>query len=416
MSRKVEWYEHDPAWTELANHCKCCMEPSCKCKLLMRNFGSWALKLPAQQGVTNAAPGGTWLWFKFTKCKQLRWTCLICGDTFGPSLDPPDVQHFTFGGTLMKHHGSGGHLRNAATMGFGDSSGDSKVPSADMFKELLAAFQKGGAPSAGFVLPSGKIGRIKAEKMLWCLHQANGDTKRRHLHSAEVLLMSRDERHGRLHIRIICASEDYIETFRAYLGQARNYNPDALGITQATVDVCREACTSRAHCPTQSAVPPYFDEKLFGRMRHAAEGIAIDSAESEVVSARDMARAKIDGSEADFPNCIHILRDAAHSARRTLQRLFAADKVLDYTMQFFFLLANMVQWSDDLRRLYFECTEKSDDAMVSTSFSHMRAAKHRIESWLTPLSRCCLDPEGHLMSAVHATFFLKIYNNPPRAK
>ena len=345
---------------------------------------------------------------------------MICGDPQsrhgGGGLDPSDVQTLKLS-NLMQHHRSPRHLRNAAKMGFGDSSGcDSKVPNTTMFKELLAAFQKGGAPSAGFVLPSGKISRLKAEKMLWCLHQANGDTTRRHLQIAECILLSRDERHGRLHLRTICCSEEDVEAYRAYLGQARDYNPDALGITQATVDVCKEACTSRAHCPTQSAVPPYFDEKLFGRMRHAAEGIAIDSAESEVVSARDMARAKIDGSEADFPNCIHILRDAAHSARRTLQRLFAADKVLDYTMQFFFLLANMVQWSDDLRRLYSECTEKSDDAMVSTSFSHMRAAKHRIESWLTPLSRCCLDPEGHLMSAVHATFFVKIYNNFPRAK
>ena len=385
------------------------------CKPLMRNFGSWALRLPAQQGVTNAAPQ-TWLWFKFTKCKQLRWTCLLCGEPESRGLDPSDVQSFKLC-SLMKHHRSPRHLRNAAKMGLGDSSGcDSKAPNATMFKELLAAFQKGGALSAGVVLPSGKIGYRKAEQMLWCLHEAKGDTTRRHLQIAECILLSRDERHGRLHLRTICCSKEDIETYRAYLGQARDYNPDALGLTQATIDVCKEACTSRAHCPTQSAVPPYFDEKLWEHMRHATEAIAIDSAESEVVSATDMARAKIDGSEAAFPNCIHILRDAAHSVRRVLSRLFAADKVLDYTRNYFYLIAHMIQWSDDLRRLYYECSTMSDDAIVSTSFGHMRAAKHRIESWLTPLSRCCLDPEGHLMIAVHAIFFVKIYNNFPRAK
>jgi hypothetical protein len=107
-----------------------------------------------------------------------------------------------------------------------------------------------------------------------------------------------------------------------------------------------------------------------------------------------MSTPKPDGSEADFPNANHLFRDAAHSARRLLSRLFVADKWMEYVFNFFMVLCSIVQWSGDMRTLYTECTSASFDAAVSTTFTHMRAAKHRIESYLTPLSRCCLDPSG----------------------
>ena len=51
-------------------------------------------------------------------------------------------------------------------------------------------------------------------------------------------------------------------------------------------------------------------------------------------------------------------------------------------------------------RLYQECTtEASGDCAVSAQFTHLRAAKHRIESFMTPLSRSVLGISALLMFA-----------------
>ena len=57
-------------------------------------------------------------------------------------------------------------------------------------------------------------------------------------------------------------------------------------------------------------------------------------------------------------------------------------------------IAQMIQNSDEHRKLYKQCCEESTSAAVSTNFSHLRAAKLRIETWVTPLSRILLDPEA----------------------
>ena len=119
---------------------------------------------------------------------------------------------------------------------------------------------------------------------------------------------------------------------------------------------------------------PQFHPDLYDHVRNQMEAISIDSAENEVVSARDMSRAKEDGGEPDFKNCVHILRDAAHSARRVLSRLFRADAVLEYTYKFFMVIATILQHSDEMRKLYQECTAASINKAVQTIFQHMRAA------------------------------------------
>ena len=150
--------------------------------------------------------------------------------------------------------------------------------------------------------------------------------------------------------------------------------------------------------PPEGAVLPQagtFDNTLFAEVCNKVEAVTLDSAASEVLSARDMST-QHEGAAADFPNAKHVLRDAAHNARRVLSRLFDADSVLKYTLELFMILASLIQWSDEMRKLYQECVRESQHRAVVTMFEHMRYAKHRIESWLTPLSRCCLDPEGRI--------------------
>jgi hypothetical protein len=127
------------------------------------------------------------------------------------------------------------------------------------------------------------------------------------------------------------------------------------------------------------------------------EGIAVDSASNETVAVTDMTRL-------GFPNLKWLLRDAAHSARRVLQRLWGCDPVLSDVLGIFChwrdSMGQLIQWSPEVKDVYKQCcAESSDDAAVSTEFGTMRAAKHRIETFSTPLSRAMLNPTALVMLA-----------------
>ena len=47
-----------------------------------------------------------------------------------------------------------------------------------------------------------------------------------------------------------------------------------------------------------------------------------------------------------------------------------------------------------MRQIYVECVEEADDGAVDSRFKHLRSAKHRIETWLTPVSRSLTQPSG----------------------
>ena len=56
----------------------------------------------------------------------------------------------------------------------------------------------------------------------------------------------------------------------------------------------------------------------------------------------------------------------------------------------------MIHFSDEFRRVYAECTAESTSKAVGAEFAHLRAAKHRVETYLGPLSRNITDPESGL--------------------
>ena len=380
------WWEREAGWDELNRHCEQCTRDGCQCKTFRNKFGSWAQAFPADP---NQPGSQTWLWFKVSPNGQFGWTCLACDDA-GDDGHIGICQKSNF----RQHHTSVKHAEMTLKAFGARPDNEYTVPSVELFTELFKEFRAGVATTGGYDLLSGRVAHKKANVMLWCVHEADGDNKRQWLEESETLNILRDERHARLHGRVRGAGRANHQTYAGYLGQCRDFQPDALGLSEATAEIVKTACTSRAHCPRACAIEPYFNADLYDGIRHRVEAATIDSAENEVVSARDMSRSKPDGSPPDFPNMNTILRDAAHNARRVLSRLFKADHVLNYTMEFFMVMASIIQWSDDLRKLYRECVRESQHRAVETLFSHMRYAKHRIESWLTPLSRCCLDPEG----------------------
>ena len=167
------------------------------------------------------------------------------------------------------------------------------------------------------------VGKLKAFDMIWCIGEALAAMKRKCLAKADTMLMMRDERHGRMHVRFVACGPDqpYISGF---LGQSRDHTPDSLGIVAATEQVYKNICTKYFGLPNGK---PEFDAELYNHLCKITEAVAIDSASNEVVAAKDMCTPFGD-KPALFPNCSHILRDAPPSARRVLSRLWKADTVM----------------------------------------------------------------------------------------
>ena len=145
--------------------------------------------------------------------------------------------------------------------------------------------------------------------------------------------------------------------------------------------------------PEGAAITPVFDNVLFDHMRLITEAIAADSAENEIVAARDLLRGSF------LPNCKFLLRDGAHATRRVLSRCWRADPVLNSILGVFChdpsSPSQLIQHSLEFRHMYADCCEQNlDEAAVSTIFHNMRAAKHRIETYVRPLSRCLLNLTG----------------------
>ena len=127
----------------------------------------------------------------------------------------------------------------------------------------------------------------------------------------------------------------------------------------------------------------------------------MESASNELTSARELCFWHPDFGSKFLSNCKFILRDAAHSARRILGRGFGADPVLEDTLCLFVhwkhAPGQVIHHSNDMRRLYVACcSAASSDSAVTTTFANMRSAKHRIETFTTPQSRCRLNMSGLL--------------------
>ena len=70
---------------------------------------------------------------------------------------------------------------------------------------------------------------------------------------------------------------------------------------------------------------PAFNENDYDHMRTITEASSVDSAANEIVSLSDMRNHPT--MEAFTPNNNYTLRDAAHSGRRLLDRLYGASEV-----------------------------------------------------------------------------------------
>ena len=400
--------------TELEAHTSRCMTNGCQCKTYVKWFDIWAKHCQLHP----SQPEETWLWHKICP-SGLKWICVACEGSGHASahykrrcMDKPEHLKFEI---LKEHHGTPCHVR-AVAHAFNLEQAPVKArechtaPSQQSFRELIEAFRKGGTPRAGFTLPSGIIETKKATSMLWVAGEALGEIRREAIVKSDCMTIMRDERHARMHVRYRCANAaGFCDA--DYFGQSIGHLTSSLGILGATKKVYKEAFTLYSHAPEGAAVKEQFDDVGYAHACSITEAIAVDTAENEIVGARDMVMSSVNGEPGPFPNCHHILRDGAHSARRVLSRLWKADVAMDNCFNFFCHWkespGQMIHFSDEFRRVYAECTAESTSKAVDAEFSHLRAAKHRIETYLSPMSRNITDPDSVLGFAQKVTIIRK---------
>ena len=312
-------------------HQSLCKFTRCACRNFERKLPEYDKLFPVD--LEGKIPG-TWLWFKIgLDCKHFEWVCVLCeasgrGRPEASKSDAPvDVAEACQWrkSNLMKHHQSKSHREAVAEL-LGIPLPASIAPSVAVFRDIFKQVRKGIAIDDLNETSEGIVGKRKGKDIAWCLSEADLSFRRQAIAESEVMQFMRDERHGRLHVRFLCVSKSVssTETF-GYLGQAQDFVPTGIGIATATQEIYKTFCTAFLDPPSASALAPCFDNSLFEHMCAATEACAVDSAENEIVAGLDMSAA--DSAVAFTPNLRFILRDAAHSGRRVLSRLFAACKV-----------------------------------------------------------------------------------------
>ena len=382
--------EFEAGWSALHEHCKRCDVTGCGCHTYKEMYVEWSAKLP----LTQANVGyGSWLWH--TVRSGFCWICIACDQFCQVNVADRQAPRIS---NLTRHANSTRHKR--AVMRLLNSNGNVvdgiAAPDLAIFTELFREVHSGTPISRGIELKSARLGEQKARALTNALAEAVHRQKMEAMRNACVAMLIRDERHKRLHFRFRCSGGAV--TTSGYLGQSVTHTGDALGIAQATETVLRRFCSKNKGGQGHLE----FDEGLYNHLRHIIEAISIDSASNEVCSATDLSWA-LQG-EGILPNCRRILRDAAHSARRLLGRLMKADPVLNDMLGLFChwrdSLAQIVHHSLDMRQLYEECIAKVDDSAVSSKFKNLRCAKHRIETFTTPMSRSILNLSGLMLFAM----------------
>ena len=385
------------AFRVLQSHVRQCRDEACWCDVYLKCCEQWARLLPLQPDHwDDNVPSweNTWLWHTL-QGGRLECVCLACEEagmgrrTIGVRLS-----------SLLKHHVSNGHQRAVALL-LGCKPPE-VAPPANLFVDVFHQLRNGLDVTGGLATSSGRVSQRKGNAMVWCLSEASLQMKRESIAKATCMNISRDERHGRLHVRYRCVDDNFNFSC-GYLGQSRDHTTDSFGISLATEKIFEEFCLQDA-CPPEGSVPqirPCANRDLYQHMCAITEAISVDSASNELVAAREQCSWHPDLGLKFLKNCKFILRDAAHSARRILGRGFGADAVLDATLGLFVHWKHspgqLVHHSTDMQRLYAECcSSASDESAVTTTFTNMRAAKHRIETFSTPLSRCILNPSGLL--------------------
>ena len=246
----------------------------------------------------------------------------------------------------------------------------------------------------------------KIRRMAFAFSEGTKRITRARLGASTTVNLLRDERHGRLLVRFRSADLKATRSI-GIIGQARIVQGTATNITLQTQQLLKKLCTVNFAAPdikNSGEISP--DLELFHHIRCSVHALTVDSAGNEVAAGEAMmSEFSVTAHVGDdfmartawAPHMTTIIRDKAHGPRRVLARPWACDKCLSSVASAMILdpgsVAQLVQHSGDLRSWFAQASQNSRTRVLSSTFSNMRAAKHRFESLCTPLSRICLDFE-----------------------
>ena len=409
----------------LINHMKNCKNDACQCRTYATHIERWEQDLTLLSDDvklihSSSVVQGTWLVFEIDHLDRFVWCCLACSQPQNKLRQRANT-YASYSSTelkysnLIRHQRQAGHCAAVQKMLGLTVAPDNRInvksdwaPTIECFKCVFVRFQEGQAPSRdGYCTSSGIVGREKAWRMLWILATAHREKLKGFVRAAASASILRDERHGRMHLRIRTADATALP-YAAFLGQSIGHLPSSLGLTKATRDIFIRFCTQWHGADKYgAAVKASLDQTLFDHMCQVTEAITVDSASNEVTAAYDLSTA-----QSFLPKCRFLLRDSAHGGRRILERPWKADSTVDDLVGFLFhwrdSLGQIVHHSHDLKLLFKSCSSAgSHDTVVSSHFGNLRCAKHRIETSSTPLSRFALDPDHFFDFAVKVSVVRK---------
>ena len=340
------------------------------------------------------------------------WTCWVCesfGNRTGRALFAGSFQTSRLR-NLRRHSGCQAH-RIALTKMLGLPTPKSqrrrcnpKAPSKEDFAKLLAEIRKGAPVTNG----TDCMEKKKACRATYCLSESLQESYRSHLSKCCTMNLLRDERKKRLQLGWRAGTVDLVIRSGS-AGILKTHASGAVGITLGTQQILKNLCTRFRPPPYPSAtVPePQFDEEFFTHICKIVEAITIDSAADELTSAGDVASTEQCLREAGVEfmiNLKHVLRDKAHASRRILSRPWKADPVLDAIVTLFVRgpksISRIIQNSEDFRRWYEQHSSRSQRKKIISVFRNLRAAMHRFESLITPISRIVIDIDALISTAV----------------
>ena len=359
----------------------------------------------------------SWLAFDYSG-EVVRWGCWLCRNYLrSPGCGEPDMEFCGIASvsaipnfklsTLRRHHNCPLHERALAHfLHMPAPSAKNRPPAVEDFKKILLSVHS--ATSTYQAIDEAR--KVKSSRMIWALAESLKNIWRQFLHKATTVNILRDERHKRLQLAFRAADSE-LNVMKGLLGISKTHEGGAIGITDATRQICTHFCTVNYAPPYKNddCRAPILDQKLLDHIRHITEAITIDSASDELASARDLK--SNDHCAAFMPNLRFTLRDKAHASRRFLSRPWAAStylgSILTVMVSHSGSLVQLVQHSHEFQIWFKELSGMNQSSELAKAFSTFRSAKHRFESLAAPLSRLVLDLGAFIALAVKITIIRK---------
>ena len=298
-----------------------------------------------------------------------------------------------------KHENYKIHKNNVTKYLTGSIGHDANLtaPPLSFFEKVVQHVKSGGHSSEEV---DGVRDPKKVAKARFTLAEAIKQNAHTFLVSAQCINIMRDERANNTLFRFHASQITTATDLGGMLGNEQGFDSTAEGISAATMRVYARFCTNFTNAPPACVLRPTFKQDVYNNMVKATRLLTVDAASKEQASGADMSVSNtVSGSDPLLPNMKHVLLDRTHASRRVVEQPWKADLYLSTVMDMLVFakgsIAHMIQWSPELRSWFSDMCAGEDD-YITSEFTNLRAARHRMESSVEPLSRVCQKPRSSI--------------------